>query len=148
MSRLSYNNNDNNFVERYNQRNKKIKKLYNDLIRPEVFAILANYGVTTLTGVVAVAMIGVAIAEPDLFPEDFAKEIMASMIIGGGATGIFSLEHFMATKEKRKESYEKIREYQQKKNNIYDFCVCNEEVLSFPETNEIIEENSQSLLRK
>lgn len=147
MSRLSYNNDDNNFVERYNKRNKKIKKLYNDLIRPEVFAILANYGVTTLTGAAAVAMMGVAMSEPDLFPENFAKEIMAALIIGGGATGMFSLEYFMATKEKRKESYDKIREYQQKKNNIYDFCVCNEDALSFTETNEIIEENSQSLLK-
>ena len=108
MSKLSYNNND-NFVERYNKRNQKIKKLYNDLIRPEVLAILANYGVTTVTGVAAVAMMGVAMAEPDLFPEEFAKEIMAALIIGGGSTGLFSLEHFMVTKEKRKESYAKIK---------------------------------------
>ena len=124
---LNYNNE--NFVERYNKRNKKIKKLYNQLMHPEILKILGNYGITTITGVASVAMMGVAIIEPELFPEEYVKEIMGSLLAGGAVSGIFSLEFFIETKEKRKERYANIRKIIQKKNEIYNICECNEAYL-------------------
>lgn len=129
MVKMISNNNIDNSIERFNKRNQHIRNLYNKLICPEILKILGNYGITTITGVASVAMMGVAIIEPDLFPEEYVKEIMGSLLVGGAASGLFSLEFFTETKEKRKERYANITKIIERKNEVYDICECNDAYL-------------------
>lgn len=115
-----------NFDQRFNERNKKIRKAYNDLMRPEIFKLLKNYGITTASGVLCVALLGIAMKEPDLLPEENLKVILTSMLTGGAVSGLFSCQYFIETTEQRKEIFSNIKELKTRKNNIYDICSCEE----------------------